>query len=154
MDPLAIRKDFPILERTVHGGMPLAYLDNAATSHKPRQVVDALVDYYTRYNANIHRGIHVLSEEATAAYEEARAKVARFIGAPTPHTIVFTRNTTEAINLVAYGWARRRLGPGDEILVSEIEHHSNLVPWQMAAQETGAGLTFIPVDLSQLVLYL
>lgn len=144
MDAQAIRRDFPVLERTVHG-KPLIYLDNAATSHKPTVVFDALDDYYRRYNSNIHRGIHLLSEEATAAYEGAREKIARFLGAPSPQTIVFTRNTTEAINLVAQGWGRRHVKAGDEILLTEIEHHSNLVPWQMLAQQTGATLRFIPV---------
>jgi len=145
MDPRAVRRDFPILERTVHG-KPLIYLDNAATSQKPTQVINALVEYYRRYNANIHRGIHILSEDATAAYEETRAKVASFIGAPLPSAIVFTRNTTEAINLVAHGWGRRHVATGDEILLTEMEHHSNLVPWQLLAQERGARLRFIPVD--------
>ncbi len=144
MDAQAIRCDFPVLERKVHG-KPLIYLDNAATSHKPTVVLDALNEYYRRYNSNIHRGIHLLSEEATAAYEGARGKIAAFIGAPAPQTIVFTRNTTEAINLVAQGWGRRHVKAGDEILLTEIEHHSNLVPWQMLAQQTGATLRFIPV---------
>lgn len=145
MDAQAIRRDFPALERQVHG-KPLVYLDNAATSHKPAAVLDALLDYYRRYNSNIHRGIHLLSEEATAAYEGARGKIAAFIGAPAPSTIVFTRNTTEAINLVAQGWGRRHVKAGDEILLTEMEHHSNLVPWQMLAQHTGATLRFIPVN--------
>jgi cysteine desulfurase / selenocysteine lyase len=136
-----IRQDFPILQREVHG-KPLIYLDNAATSQKPRQVIQALVDYYEGYNANVHRGIHALAEEATAAYEAARRKVARFIGADGPDEIVFTRNTTESINLVAYTWGRTNLGPGDEIVLSEMEHHSNLVPWQILAQEKGARLRF------------
>ena len=145
MDLQAIRQDFPILARTVHGH-PLVYLDSAATSQKPTPVIDAIADVYRRYNSNIHRGIHALSEEATAAYEDARAAIAGFIGAPVPNAIVFTRNTTEAINLVAYSWGRKHVGPGDEILLSEIEHHSNLVPWQMLAQAVGAQLRFIPVD--------
>lgn len=139
-----IREDFPILARRVHG-KPLVYLDNAATSQKPRQVVEALVEYYTQYNANIHRGIHSLSEEATARYEASRGKIAHFIGAPKPATVVFTRNATEAINLVAHAWGLKHVGPGDEILLTEMEHHSNLVPWQILAQKKGAKLQFIPV---------
>ncbi len=145
MDPRVIRRDFPILTRMVHG-KPLVYLDNAATSQKPSVVIQALVDYYQRYNANIHRGIHMLSEEATAAYEGARATVATFIGAPAPQTIVFTPNTPEAINLVTRGWGPKHVKAGDEILLTEIEHHSNLVPWQQLAQAQGARLRFIPVD--------
>ena len=144
MDPLdvqAIRRDFPILERLVHG-KPLVYLDNAATSQKPRQVIRALVDYYERSNANIHRGVHALAEEATEAYEGARRKVARFIGAAGPEEILFTRNTTEAINLVAYTWARDNVGAGDEIVITAMEHHSNIVPWQWLAREKGARLNY------------
>ena len=155
LDVGAIRKDFPVLGRTVHG-KPLVYLDNAATSQKPRAVIDALVDYYEHYNANVHRGVHTLSMEATERYEEARTKVARFINAPSPETVVWTRNTTEAINLVSQSWAMATLQPGDEILATEMEHHSNLVPWQQVAQQTGAVLRFIPMhqdftlDLSDL----
>lgn len=140
-----VRADFPILKREVHG-RPLIYFDNAATSQKPQQVIEALVDYYSTYNANIHRGIHALAEEATARYEDVRRKTADFIGAPGPETIVFTRNTTESINLVAHGWARKFLKAGDEIVLTTMEHHSNLVPWQMIAKETGAVLRFIDVD--------
>jgi cysteine desulfurase/selenocysteine lyase len=139
-----IRADFPILAREVHG-KPLVYLDNAATSQKPRQVIQALVEYYERCNANVHRGIHALAEEATEAYEATRRKVARFIGADGPDTIVFTRNTTESINLVAYAWGRQNVGPGDEIVLTEMEHHSNLIPWQILAQEKGARLRFAEV---------
>ena len=139
-----IRRDFPILGRTVHG-KPLVYLDNAATTQKPRAVIEALTDYYTRFNANIHRGIHVLAEEATAAYEGVREQTARFIHAPSPRAIVFTRNATESINLLARAWAQPRLKPGDQILLSEMEHHSNLVPWQLVAQATGATLAFLPI---------
>src|SRR5262245_42803269 len=131
-----VRRDFPILERRVRG-RDLLYLDNAATSQKPRSVIEALEDYYRRFNANIHRGIHALAEEATEAYEKTRRRVARFIGAPSPRSLVFTRNTTEAINLVAQTWGRKNLREGDEILSSQMEHHSNLVPWQMLAQEKG-----------------
>ena len=142
LDVMRIREDFPILGRTVYG-RPLVYLDNAATSQKPRQVIDALVRYYERYNANIHRAVHCLGEEATAAYEEAREKVARFINAPSPDCIIFTRNTTEAINLVAYTWGRAHVGPESEILLTPLEHHSNLVPWQLLAAESGASLRYI-----------
>jgi cysteine desulfurase/selenocysteine lyase len=141
-----IRKDFPILERTVRGKQ-LVYLDNAATTQKPRQVIDALVHYYEHYNANIHRGLHTLAEEATAAYEASRVKVGRFINAAHPEQeIVFTRNTTESINLVANAWGRKFLQPGDEIVFSAMEHHSNLVPWQLVALATGAKLRFIEID--------
>jgi cysteine desulfurase/selenocysteine lyase len=144
LDVRHIRGDFPILERRVND-KPLVYLDNAATSQKPRQVIDALVRFYETSNANIHRGIHVLAEEATAQYEATREKVARFIGAPSPGSIVFTRNTTESINLVARTWAMASLKPGDEVVVTEGEHHSNLVPWQLAAAATGANLRAIPL---------
>src|SRR5712692_2016583 len=144
LDVERIRKDFPILERDVHG-KPLVYLDSAATSQKPRQVIDALTDYYEHHNANIHRGVYALAEEATAMYEDARAKLARFIGASDPSSVVFNRGTTESTNLVAHGYARKVLREGDEILVSEVEHHSNLVPWQFAAQATGARLRAIPL---------
>ena len=140
-----VRRDFPILKRTVHG-RPLVYLDNAATTQKPRAVIDALVHYYENYNANIHRGLHTLSEEATARYEEVRLKVARFIGAPAPEGIVFTRNATESINLVAHAWGRKYLRAGDEILLSVMEHHSNLIPWQLLARATGAKLRFVDID--------
>jgi cysteine desulfurase/selenocysteine lyase len=141
-----IRKDFPILDRKVRG-RPLVYLDNAATTQKPRQVIDALVHYYEHYNANIHRGLHTLAEEATAAYEDARVKAGRFVNAAHPEQeIIFTRNTTESINLVANAWGRKNLGPGDEIVFSAMEHHSNLVPWQLIALGTGAKLRFIEID--------
>ncbi len=143
--PATIREDFPILRQRVNG-KPLVYLDSAATSQKPRVVIDALVRYYEEYNANIHRGVYTIAERATAEYEGARAKVARFLGAGAPEEIVFTRNITEAINLVAYAWGRRRVGPGDEILTTEMEHHSDLVPWQLLAQERGARLRHIPFD--------
>ena len=139
-----IRRDFPILGRRI-GDKKLVYLDNAATSQKPRQVIQALTEYYERHNANIHRGVHRLAEEATAAYEEARQKVARFLGAPDTTGLVFTRGTTETINLVAYAWGRKFLREGDEVVLTEAEHHSNLVPWQLATQATGAKLRFIPI---------
>jgi cysteine desulfurase/selenocysteine lyase len=141
-----IRKDFPILSRQIHG-KTLVYLDNAATSQKPRQVIDALVHYYEHYNANIHRGLHTMAEEATAAYELSRVKVGRFINAETPEQeIIFTRDTTESINLVAQAWGRKFLKPGDEIVYTAMEHHSNLVPWQLIALATGARLRFIEID--------
>jgi len=145
LDVEKVRKDFPALERLVHGDRPLVYLDNAATSQKPRQVLDALDDYYARHNANVHRGIHVLAEEATALYEGARDKVARFVNAAEPAEIVFTKNSTEALNLVSnvLGHAGPRgLGPGDEVVITEMEHHSNIVPWQLVTQRTGATLSW------------
>ena len=144
-DVEAIRKDFPILKREVHG-VPLVYFDNAATTQKPRVVIDALVRYYEQYNANIHRGLHRLAEEATAAYEESRIKVARFIKALDAHSVVFTRNTTESINLVANAWGRAHLGPGDEIVLTIMEHHSNIIPWQLIAKERGATIRYIDID--------
>jgi cysteine desulfurase/selenocysteine lyase len=144
-DVLAIRRDFPILHQEVHG-KPLAFLDSAASSQKPRQVLDALEDYYRRYNANVHRGVYKLSEEATFAFERARGKVARFIGAASHREVVFTRNTTEAINLVAQAWGGANLRPGDRILLTMMEHHSNIVPWQMIAQRTGAKLDYLNID--------
>lgn len=144
-DVLAIRRDFPILQQEVNG-KPLAFLDSAASSQKPRQVIDCLEDYYRRYNANVHRGVYRLSEEATFAYEQARGKVARFIGAAGPREVIFTRNTTEAINLVAQAWGGANLRPGDRILLSVMEHHSNIVPWQLIAQRSGAALDYLSVD--------
>lgn len=145
LDIEAIRRDFPILHRTVHG-KPLVYLDNAATTQKPQAVIDALVEYYERYNANIHRGLHALAEEATARYEESRAKAAHFVNAPETESIIFTRNATEAINLVAHSWGRKHLRAGDEIVLTVMEHHSNLVPWQMLAREKGVVLRFVDID--------
>ncbi len=144
LDPVALRADFPILDQEVFGHR-LVYLDSAATSQKPRAVIEAVDSYYRHDNANVHRGIYQLSERATAAYEGARAKVARLIGAPDPQTIVWTRNATEAINLVAYSWGRRNIGRGDVIVLTEMEHHANLVPWQILAQEKDADLEFIPI---------
>jgi cysteine desulfurase/selenocysteine lyase len=140
-----IRQDFPILERQVHG-RTLVYLDNAATSQKPLPVIQAMDDYYRHYNANIHRGVHTLAEEATQAYEGARRKLARFVNAYSPREVVFVRNTTEAINLVAYTWGRTHLAEGDVVVLSVMEHHSNLVPWQLLAEATGARLEFIELD--------
>jgi cysteine desulfurase/selenocysteine lyase len=155
LDVARIRADFPVLQRTV-GDKPLVYLDSAATSQKPRQVIDAESEFYANHNANAHRGLYLLAEEATQMYEDARAKLAGFIGAPDPATIVFTRGTTESTNLVAYAWARRSLREGDEILLTDMEHHSNIVPWQLAARDTGAVLRYLPLtddgllDLSDL----
>ncbi len=137
LDVEKVRKDFPALERLVHGDQPLVYLDNAATSQKPRQVLDALEDYYARHNANVHRGIHTLAEEATALYEGARDKVAAFVNAADRAEVVFTKNSTEALNLAANVI---RLREGDEVVITEMEHHSNIVPWQMATQRSGATL--------------
>lgn len=137
--------DFPILSRPTSRGKRLVYLDSAATSQKPRAVIDAIVTYYEQYNANVHRGVYEIAARATDAYENARVAVARFVGAGTSE-IVWTRNTTEAINLVAYSWGDRNLRAGDAILLTELEHHSNLVPWQLLAERTGATLRFIPVD--------
>ncbi|HEY9349453.1 MAG TPA: cysteine desulfurase [Acidothermales bacterium] len=160
LDVEQVRKDFPILERRVHGDRPLVYLDSAATSQKPRVVLEALDDYYALHNANVHRGIHVLAEEATALYEGARDKVAAFVGAPSRDEVVFTKNSTEALNLVAnvLAWAPApyRVGPGDEIVITEMEHHSNIVPWQLLAERTGATLRWFGItdegrlDLSDL----
>ncbi len=144
IDVERLRKDFPILRRKVRG-KPLVYLDNAATTQKPRAVIDALVDFYENHNANIHRGVHTLSDEATQLVEVSRAKTAAFIKAPKPETVVFTRNATEAINLVAHAWGRKSVKAGDEIVLTEMEHHSNLVPWQLLAQEKGARLRFVPM---------
>jgi cysteine desulfurase / selenocysteine lyase len=144
-DVETVRRDFPILKREVHG-VPLVYFDNAATTQKPQVVIDALVRYYEHYNANIHRGLHRLAEEATAAYEESRVKVARFIKAPNAHSVVFTRNTTESINLVANAWGRSNLGPGDEIVLTIMEHHSNIIPWQLIAKERGALIRYVDID--------
>jgi len=144
LDPHALRADFPILGQRPHG-KPLVYLDSAATSQKPLAVIEAMDGYYRGYNANVHRGIYEISEKATAAYEGARAQVARFINAPSEREIVWVRNATEAINLVAYSWGRRHLGQGDAIVLTEMEHHANLVPWQILAQEIDGDLEFIPI---------
>ncbi len=144
-DVLALRREFPILQQQVNG-KPLAFLDSGASSQKPRQVIACLEEYYRRYNANVHRGVYKLSEEATFAFERARGKVARFVGAHSPKEIVFTRNTTEAINLVARAWGDANVRAGDRILLTVMEHHSNLVPWQQLAQRSGAQLEFLPID--------
>lgn len=145
LDLQKVRADFPILQRSVHG-KPLIYFDTAASAQRPQQVIDAVSDFYRRYNANIHRGVHTLSQEATEAYEQARIRLAAFINAPSAQEVVFTRGTTESINLVAHSFARPRLKPGDEILISHMEHHSNIVPWQMVCQETGALLKVVPIN--------
>jgi cysteine desulfurase/selenocysteine lyase len=144
LDPVALRRDFPILQQEING-YPLTYLDSASSSQKPSVVIDAVADYYRDYNANVHRGIYTIGEKATAAYERARATVARFIDAPDSHEIVFTRNATEAINLVAYSWGRRDISRGDAIVLTEMEHHANLVPWQLLVQEQDGDLEFIPI---------
>ena len=144
LDVQALRGDFPILARMVNG-KPLVYLDNAATTQKPRSVIQSLVDYYENYNANVHRGVHTLSMEATDMTEAARKKVADFINAEEPETVIWTRNATEGMNIVAHSWARANIGPGDEIVTTPMEHHSNLVPWQEIAAERGAVLRFIPL---------
>lgn len=145
LDIYRIRNDFPILKKEVRPGVPLVYLDSAATSQKPTQVIQVLDNYYTSSNANIHRGIHTLAEEATLLYETARHKVAKFIGAPSARQIIFTRNATESINLTAYSWGRQNLRDGDVVILSEMEHHSNLVPWQILAEELHFRLEFIEV---------
>ncbi|MBC8280945.1 MAG: cysteine desulfurase [Chloroflexi bacterium] len=140
-----IRGDFPILNQTVNGN-PLVYLDNGATSQKPQSVIDAIVEYYTTNNSNVHRGVHTLSQRATDGYEGARAKIRQFINASDDKEIIFTRNTTEGINLVAHSYGRKNIGAGDDIIVSNMEHHSNIVPWQMLCEETGANLLVVPID--------
>ena len=143
-DVQRIRRDFPILNQRVHG-KPLVYLDNAATTQKPQSVIDSMVRSYAEDNANIHRGVHLLSERATRAYEDAREKVQRFLNAPSAREIIFVRGTTEAINLVAQTFGRSRVGPGDEVLITQMEHHSNIVPWQLLCEEKGAELRVLPI---------
>jgi cysteine desulfurase / selenocysteine lyase len=151
-----VRKDFPILAIEAHPGVPLVYLDSAASSQKPTAVIEAMNHYYRHTNANVHRGIHRLSEDATNAYEGARQRIADFINAPSTEQVIYTRNATEAFNLVAATWGRTNLGSGDEILLTEMEHHANIVPWQMVAEQTGATIRYIPftedgrLDLSDL----
>lgn len=145
LDPHELRDDFPILTREIRPGVPLIYLDNAATSQKPISVIESMNQFYLQQNSNIHRGIHQLAEEATIEYEEARVRIAAFIGADSWQEIVFTRNTTEAINLLAYSWGRNKLDPGDRVLSTEMEHHANIVPWHMLAESHGVELDFIPV---------
>ena len=143
-DVEAVRRDFPVLHQEVHD-KPLAYLDNAASSQRPVQVIEAVAEYYRRDHANVHRGVHQLSQRATDAFEGAREKVRRFINAASEREVIFTRGTTEAINLVAQSWGRSKLGPGDEIVISHLEHHANIVPWQMLCEQTGATLRVIPM---------
>ena len=145
LDWSALRRDFPILDQEVHG-KPLVYLDSGASSQKPRQVIDAITHYYEHDHSNVHRGIHELSNRATAAYEAARERTARFLNAHSPEEIVFTRGTTESVNLVAATWGERHVQPGDHILITELEHHANLVPWQQLAKRRGAQLLYIPVQ--------
>jgi len=145
LDPQLLKKDFPILNREIRNGVPLIYLDSTATAQKPQQVIDAMNQYYVFHNANIHRGVHTLAEEATGLYENARIKIANFIHSKSEKEIIFTRNTTESINLVAYSWGRKNLNEGDLIILTEMEHHSNLVPWQILASEKNLILEFIPV---------
>ncbi|MFB3100575.1 MAG: aminotransferase class V-fold PLP-dependent enzyme, partial [Gammaproteobacteria bacterium] len=145
LDVEKIRQDFPILHQEING-KPLVYLDNAATSQKPRQVIETLDNYYQQDNANIHRGVHTLSERATADYEQARAKVRDFINASSEKEIVFVRGATEGINLIAQSYGRTNLKAGDEIIISEMEHHSNIVPWQLLCEQTGAILKIIPIN--------
>jgi cysteine desulfurase/selenocysteine lyase len=140
-----VRRDFPVLKREVRPGVPLIYLDNAATSQRPVQMIAEITRFYRDHNANIHRGVHTLSVEATELYEGARAKVAEFINAPDPNEVIYTRNTTESINLVAHGWGRKYLQAGDEVVLTEVEHHSNIVPWQLLRDERGIVLRFIPM---------
>ena len=155
LNPSAIKSDFPILNRKINGH-PLVYLDNAATTQKPKQVIESIVRYYETYNANIHRSVHTLGQEATDLYEESRKTIAQFINSPSTDNLIFVRNATEGLNLVAQCWARAYLHASDEILVSQMEHHSNLVPWQQIAKVTGCNLKFIPVtqegtlDLSEI----
>ncbi len=144
-DVLALRREFPILHQEING-KPLAFLDNGASAQQPRQVIDCLEDYFRRYHSNVHRGVYRMSEEATFAYERARGKVARFIGATSPREVIFTRNATESINLVAQSWGLANMQPGDHILLTLMEHHSNIVPWQMLAERTGAHLDYIQID--------
>lgn len=151
LDVFAIRQQFPALNRQVKG-QPLVYFDNAATTQKPQVVIDALVDYYTNYNANVHRGIHTLAEEATAAFEASRDAARQFINASSREEIIFTRGTTEGINLVAYTWGRQNIKAGDEIIITEMEHHSNIVPWQILCEEKGATLKMIPQQDGTLLL--
>ena len=141
-----IREDFPILKRTVSGGKPLVYLDNAATTQKPLAVINAIHDYYMNYNSNIHRAVHQLAEEATLEFEKTREKVAEFINARSTEEIVFTRNATEAINLIAYSWGRTNIKKEDSIVITELEHHSNIVPWQILTSEKGAKLEYVGTD--------
>jgi cysteine desulfurase / selenocysteine lyase len=146
LDPCKIREDFPILKRKINGNKTLVYLDNAATTQKPISVINTIVDYYTNYNSNIHRAVHQMAEEATLAFENTRQKAAEFINARLTDEIIFTRNATEAINLVSYSWGRPNINKNDIIVITEIEHHSNIVPWQILAEEKGAIVEYIGID--------
>ena len=157
LDPAKLRRDFPILETRLHAedgvGVPLVFLDNAASSQRPRQVIQSMVDTYEHHYANVHRGIHQLSEESTELYEAARVKVQKLIGAAAPEEVIFTRGTTESINLVARSWGDANVGPGDEILLNEMEHHANIVPWHQLAERSGAVVRFLPItDSGELAL--
>ena len=145
LDVIRVRQDFPILQRAVRG-KPLVYLDSAATTQKPKQVLDVLANYYAQQNANIHRGVYVLSAEATAAYDEARRKVQHFVNARSAQEVIFTRNSTESINLVAHSFGRENVGPGDEVLITHMEHHANIVPWQLLCERSGARLRVAPIN--------
>src|SRR5213593_3001365 len=145
LDARKLRADFPIFEQQIHG-KPLAYLDSAVSTHKPRQMLDKLRDFYETSYANVHRGVYTLSERATAEYEGAREKVAKLVNAPSAREVVFVRGATEGLNLVAYAWGLVNLGPGDLVVVTELEHHSNFVPWQYIAKRTGATFRMIPLD--------
>ena len=145
MKDMSVRSDFPIMDRLIHD-KPLTYLDSAATSQKPAVVIDALADFYRNNNANVHRGIYTLSEESTLAYETARVKVANFINAGSEEQIIFTRNTTESLNLIAYAWGRDHIKEGDEILITPMEHHSNMIPWMLLCKEIGCNLKYIPIN--------
>ena len=145
LDVIRVRQDFPILQRTVRD-KPLVYLDSAATTQKPKQVLDVLANYYAQQNANIHRGVYVLSAEATAAYDEARRKVQHFVNARSAQEVIFTRNSTESINLVAHSFGRENVGPGDEVLITHMEHHANIVPWQLLCERSGARLRVAPIN--------
>src|ERR671929_1334827 len=146
LDVSKIRQDFPILKRKINGNKTLVYLDNAATTQKPMSVINAICDYYINYNSNIHRAVYQLAEEATLEYEKTREKVARFINARSTDEIVFTRNATEAINLIAYSWGRTNIKKNDRIVITEMEHHSNIVPWQILTSEKGATLEYVGID--------
>ena len=145
LDVSAVRADFPVLARELRPGISLVYLDSAATSQKPEIVIETMNEYYRRYNANVHRGVHQLSEEATAAYESARKRIASFINASTPREVIFTRNTSEGINLLAQAWGRSTLKPGDVVISTQMEHHSNIVPWQILAEQTGIEVRWVPI---------
>jgi len=144
-DLYRVREDFPILKQRINGN-PLVYLDNGATSQKPQSVIDAIVEYYTTTNSNVHRGVHTMSQQATDGYEGARSKIRQFINAGKDEEIIYTRNTTEGVNLVAHSYGRQNIGAGDDIIVSNMEHHSNIVPWQMLCEEKGANLKVVPID--------